>query len=109
MLEGNRDASLGVQPSVGDDGDEVVRRDGFKHWNGDGDVVVRLDVLFPKDERIVEEDDFSIDILDEDGERLSIAMSFLVPTEVRGDGEIEAKEGARNRLNCGLQPGRELH
>ena len=108
MLERNSDAGLRVQPSVRDDGDEVVRWNGFEHWNSDGDIVVRLGVLLPKDECIAEEDDFAIDILDEDSERLSIAMSFIVPAEVGDDGEVNAKEGTCNGLNCGLQPEQEI-
>jgi len=102
MLERNRDAGLRVQPSVRDDGDEVVRRNGFKHWDGDGDVVLVMlhnGVLLPEDERIVEEDDLAIDILDEDGERLSITMNLLFPTEVWGNGEVDAKEGTCDGLN----------
>ena len=107
MLERNRDASLRVQPSVGDDGDEVVRRNRFEHRNCDGNVVFHLDVLLSEDERIAEEDHLAVDILNEDCERLSVAMSFLVPTEVRDNGEVNAKEGTCNRLNRGLQPERE--
>ena len=107
MFERNRDASLRVQPSVRNDGDEVVRWNGFEHWNGDGDVVVRPGVLLPKDECIGKEDDFAIDILDEDGERLSIAMNLIVPFEVGGNGEVDAEEGTCDRLNCGLQPEQE--
>ena len=107
MFEGNRDASLRVQPSIRNDGDEVVRWNGFEHWNGDGDIVVHRGVLLPKDERITEEDDFAIDILDEDGERLSIAMNLIVPLEVGDNGEVDAEEGTCNRLNCGLQPEQE--
>lgn len=68
MLERNGNAGLRVQPSVRDDGDEVVRWNRIEHWNGNCDVVFHFGVLLSKDERIAEEDDFTIDILDEDSE-----------------------------------------
>ena len=68
MLEGNRDASLRVQPSVRNDGDEVVRGNRFEHRDCDGNVVFRLGVSLPKDECITEEDDFTINIFNEDSE-----------------------------------------
>ena len=58
-----------------------------------------LDVLLSEDERIIEENDFTIDILDEDSERLGAAMGFLVPTEVRDNDEVYAEEGTRDGLN----------
>lgn len=104
MLEGNRDASLRVQPSVGDDGDEIIWRNGVKHWNGNCDVVFHLGVLLSKDERIVEKYDFAINILNEDGERLGTPMNLLIPTEVRDNGKIDTKEGTCDGLDRGLQP-----
>jgi len=104
VLERNRDASLRVQPSVREDGDEVVWRNGVEHRNGDCDVVFHIGVLLSKDERIAEENDFAIHILYEDCERLSTPMNPLVPLEVRDNGEVDAKEGTSDRLNGGLQP-----
>ena len=68
MFEGNRNTGFRVQPSVGDNGDKVIGWNGLKHWNGDRDVVFRLCVLLSKEECIVEEDYFAIDVLDENGE-----------------------------------------
>ena len=68
----------------------------------------RLGVLLPKDECITEEDDFAIDIFDEDGERLSITMSFIIPFEVGDDGEVDAKEGTCNGLNRSVQAERDV-
>ena len=102
VLERNRDAGLRVQPSVGDNGDEVVRWNRVEHWNGDCDVVLHFGVLLSENEGIGEKDDFAIDILDEDCERLSTSMNLLVPTEVRDNGEVDAEEGTSNRLNRGL-------
>ena len=58
-----------------------------------------LGILLAKEERIAEEDDFTIDILDEDSERLSATVNPLVPTEVRDNSEVNAKEGTRDGLN----------
>ena len=58
-----------------------------------------LSILLAKEERIAEEDDFTIDILDEDSERLSATVNPLVPTEVRDNSEVNAKEGTRDGLN----------
>jgi len=106
MFERNRDASLRVQPSVRDYGDKVVRWNGVEHWDSDCNVVfhLHLGVFLSKDERIAEEDDLAIDILDEDSERLSTPVDLLVPTEVRDNGEVDTKEGTCDRLNGGLQP-----
>ena len=68
MLEGNRNAGLGIQPPVRDDGDEVVGRNRLEHRNSDRDIVFHLRVLLPKNKGIAEEDNFTINILDEDGE-----------------------------------------
>jgi len=49
-------------------------------------------------------ENFSIDILDEDSERFSAPMNLFVPTEVRDNAKVDAKEGACNRLDRSLQP-----
>ena len=107
MLERNRNASLRVQPSVGKDGDEVVRWNGVEHRNGDCNVVFHLGIFLSEDESIAKEDDFGIDILNEDSERLGTTMNLLIPTEVRDNGKVDAKEGTCDRLNRGLQPVKE--
>ena len=104
MLERNRDAGLRVQPSVGDDGNEIIGRNRFEHWNSDCDVVFHLGVLLSKNECIAEEDNLSIDILNENIERFGTPVNFLVPTEVRYNGDVNAKEGACDGLDRGLQP-----
>ena len=108
MFEGNRDAGFRVQPSVRNDGNEVVGWNRFEHWNGDCDIMFHLCVLLPKDECVAEEDNFAIDILDEDGERFSTAMNLLVPTKVGDNGKVDAKKGACDGLDRGLQPEREF-
>lgn len=106
MLEGNRDAGLRIQPSVRDDGNEVIRWNGFEHRNSDRDVVFHLCVLLSEDECIAEKYDLAIDILDEDSEGLSAPVNLFVPTEVRDNGKVNAKEGTCDGLNRGLQPER---
>ena len=99
MLEGDRKAGLGLQPTIGDDGDVVVGRDGLEHGNGKGDVVLVLCVSLPKDEGVVEEDDLAVDVLDQDPERLSCSVDLFVPSEVGNDGQIDTKESAGDRLD----------
>ena len=99
MFERNGDAGFRVQPSIGNDGDEVVRGNGVEHRDGNRDVVFHFGVFLPEDECVTEKNNFAIDIFYEDRERLSTAMDSLVPTEVRDDSEVDTKEGTGNRLN----------
>ena len=68
MLEGDWQTSLRVQPTVGYNGDVVVGRDGLEHRDSEGDVVLILRIPLTENERVVEKDDLSIDILDQDPE-----------------------------------------
>jgi len=43
------------KPSVGDDGDEVVRWNGFEHWKGGSDASARLSAVLSKDGCVAEE------------------------------------------------------
>ena len=104
MLEGNGDAGFRVQPSVRDDGNEVVGWNRLEHWNSDCDVMFHFGVLLPKNECITKENDFTIDIFDENGERFGASVNLLVPTEVRDNGKVDAKEGTCDGLDRGLQP-----
>lgn len=92
MLEGDRQASLAVQPTVGDDGDIVVRWDRLEHWDSERDVVLVFSVPLAKDERVVEEDNLAVDIFNDDPERLCATVHLFVPAEVRRDGEIDSKK-----------------
>ena len=74
-----------MQPTVGYDGDVVIGRDGLKHGDGQGDVVLVLGVSLTKDERVMEEDDLAIHVLDQDPEGLGASMNLLVPSEVGND------------------------
>ena len=74
-----------MQPSVGDDGDVVVGRDGFEHRHRKRDVVLILGVSLTQNEGIVEKNNFAIDVFDQDEEGFCSAVDFFVPSEVRND------------------------
>lgn len=104
VLEGDREAGLGLQPAIRHDGNVVVRWDRLEHRHSESDVVLVLGVPLTKNEGVVEEDDLTIDILHQDPERLGPTMDLLVPTEVGNDGQVYPKESTSDRLNLCLQP-----
>ena len=104
MLERDRKPRLSVQPPIRDKADVVVGRNGLEHRNGDGDVVFVRGVALAEDKGVVEEDDFAVDVFDEDVEGFGAAVHFGVPLEVGGDGEVDAEERAGDGLDLGVQP-----
>jgi len=56
-----------------------------------------------EDERIVEENDFAINILDKDDEHFCSAVNLFVPSEVGYDGEVNTEEGMGDGLHLCLQ------
>lgn len=92
-----------MEPPIGNEGDVVIGRDGLEHRNGDGDVVLVLGISLAKLEDIMEEDHLTIDIFDEDVERLGSSVDLRVPLEVGYDREVNAKEGARDWLDLSLK------
>jgi hypothetical protein len=103
VLERDGQARLRVQPAFGHDGDVVVRRDGLRDRDGERDGVLVLGIPLPEHERVVEEDELAVDVLDEDVERLRGAVHGLGPLEVGRDREVDAQERARDRLHLRLQ------
>ena len=93
MLEGDGKAGLGSQPTVGDDGDVVVGRDGLEHGNGEGGDIGRMVA------EVVEEDDLAVDVLDEDPEGLARSVDLFIPSEVGNNSQIDAKEGVDDWLD----------
>jgi len=63
-----------------------------------------LCITLTEDERIVEENDFAINILNEDDERFRSAMNLFVLSEVRYDGKVDMEEGTGDGLHLCLQP-----
>jgi hypothetical protein len=103
VLEGEGKAGFGVHPAVRDDGDEVVGRERVEHGDGEGDVVILLGIALTEHELVVEEDDFAVDVLNDDPERFRATVHLLVPLEVGGDGELDAEEGAGDGLDVSLK------
>jgi hypothetical protein len=56
-----------------------------------------------KHEVIVEEDDLSIDILNNYQKCFSRAVNFFIPTEIGDNGKVDTKERSSNRLDLSLQ------
>jgi hypothetical protein len=99
MFEGERETSFGMEPSIRDDRDEVVGRQRIHHRNGEGDVVILFSVTLAEDELVVEENDLSVDIFNEDPERFRCAVDLLLPLEVGSDGELDSEKRSSDRLN----------
>jgi len=59
--------------------------------------------MLMEDERIVEENDFAINILDEDDECFRSAVNLFIPSEVRYDGKVNTEEGTGDGLHLCLQ------
>ena len=78
MLEGDRQACLGLQPTIGDDGDVKVRGDGDRHR--ERDVTFIFCIALTKLEGVMEEDDVSIDILEENPKGLGSTVDLGVST-----------------------------
>jgi len=66
--------------------------------------VLILCITLTEGERIMEENDFAINILDEDDERFCSAMNLFVPSEVRYNGKVDTEEGMGDGLHLCLQP-----
>jgi len=65
--------------------------------------VLILCITLMEDERIVEENDFAINILDKDDERFCSAMNLFIPSEVRYNGKVDMEEGMDDGLHLCLQ------
>jgi len=52
----------------------------------------------------MEENDFAINILDEDDEHFRSAMNLFVPLEVGYDGKVDTEKGTGDGLHLCLQP-----
>lgn len=63
-----------------------------------------LGVALAQDKAVVEKDDFTIDVLDENIKSLGRAVNFLVPAEVWDDGEVDAEKRPSDWLDFSLQP-----
>ena len=89
MLERDRETCLCMQPTIRDDGDVVVRRNGFEHGHRQCNVMFVLGVSLTQNKVVVEQDDFAVDVFDEDEKIFCRAVDLLIPPEVRNDGKID--------------------
>jgi hypothetical protein len=91
VLERDWEAALRVKPSIGNDGDVVVGRDRLVHWNSESNGVLILCVALAQNELIMEEDDFAIDVFNQDPKDLRFPVEIIFPSEVGRNREINSK------------------
>ena len=58
--------------------------------------------MLTKNKGVVEVDDLTVDVLDEDEKCLSAAVNLLIPVEVGHNGQVDVQEGTGNRLYLSL-------
>ena len=92
-----------MQPSVRDDLEVVVWREGLKDGDGEAENVLVLGVLFAQHKGLVVEDHLLVHILDQHPELLGGAMHSLVVLEVGREREVHSQHRARDRLNVRLE------
>jgi hypothetical protein len=102
VFERDREASLSMQPAICDDGDVVVGRDGFKHGDGDGYVVLVFRISLTKNKGIAKEDHLAVDVFNNYDECFCCSMNLLVPTEIWDDRQIDPQQCASDWLNLSL-------
>ena len=78
-----------MKPTVGDNGDVVIRRNWFEHRHVKRHDVIVFGVTLVEDEGVVEEDNFAINIFHHDMECFGRPVYFFLPSEVRGDDEFD--------------------
>ena len=72
------------------DAEIVVGRNGFKHGNGDGYIVLILCLSLAKNKQITEKNDLPIDVLDHNGKCFFCPMNFLIPAEVKDHEQVNS-------------------
>ena len=92
-----------MQPTVRNDGDIIVWRNGLEHGHRQCDVMLVLGVSLAQHEVVMEQHNLAVDVFDHDEEVLCCAMDLLVPPEVRNNGKINAKQRSGDWLDLSLQ------
>lgn len=85
VFEGDGQPCFSMQPPIRNHGDVVVGRNGFEHGDGESDVMFVGGVALAEHEHVVEEDDFAVDIFDENMEGFGASVNFGVPLEIGRD------------------------
>mmetsp|Transcript_146031 Transcript_146031/g.364121 ORF Transcript_146031/g.364121 Transcript_146031/m.364121 type:complete len:308 (+) Transcript_146031:2311-3234(+) len=101
--EGDRQQRLRVDPSVGDDADEVLRGQRLSDGHGEVQGVLLLSPTLLQHEHLLVQDLLTIDVLHEDPEGLGAPVHLRVPLEVRRDGQLNHEAGPRDGLHVGTQ------
>ena len=92
-----------MQPTVRDDGDVIVWRNRLEHGHRQCNIMLVLGVSLTQNEVVMEQNDLTVNVFDEDEEIFCCAVDLLVPSEIGNDREIDAKQKAGDGLNLRLQ------
>ena len=88
MLERYGQTSFGLEPSIRDNGDVIVRGNGFGYRYSDSHVVLVLSKPLAEDKRVVIQDILAIHIFNDDPEGLTRPMDISIPLKIRRDGDV---------------------
>ena len=88
MTEADREDGLAGDPSVRDDADEILGREGFKHGDKELDGVLVLAELLLQQEELVMEDVLTVHVLHEDPECLRVGMDLLIPLKIWSQSQL---------------------
>mmetsp|Transcript_6109 Transcript_6109/g.13307 ORF Transcript_6109/g.13307 Transcript_6109/m.13307 type:complete len:274 (+) Transcript_6109:2928-3749(+) len=99
LAEGDWERGLGGEPAVGDDADEVLRRQRVEDRDGEGERMVVLGELGLEQEELRVQNVLLVDVLDEYVEGLGRAVDLGLELEVGRDRELNAQDGARDGLH----------
>mmetsp|Transcript_75394 Transcript_75394/g.157135 ORF Transcript_75394/g.157135 Transcript_75394/m.157135 type:complete len:1109 (+) Transcript_75394:119-3445(+) len=103
MSEGDRQQSLRVDPSVGDDADEVLGRQGLGDGHGEVEGVLLFRPTLLEHEHFLVKNLLAVHILDENPEGFRSAVDLLIPLEIGGDCELDHQARPRDGLNVGAE------
>lgn len=94
---------LCLEPAVGDDLDEVLRRKRIEEWHREGEVVLDSNLALFEDELLTVQDLFRVSIFYENPEWLSPTMELPIPLKLLMSLELEldAHSATRDWLNKG--------
>jgi len=99
MAERDWENSLGSDPTIRNDSEEILRRerlkDGDKHLES---VLLFCELLLEKEELVVQ-DHLRVDVLDEDPETFRVSVNLLLPLEIWSDGKLYAEGRSGHRLD----------
>mmetsp|Transcript_113777 Transcript_113777/g.326945 ORF Transcript_113777/g.326945 Transcript_113777/m.326945 type:complete len:596 (+) Transcript_113777:2084-3871(+) len=103
VAERHRQEGLRVDPAVGHHADEVLRRQRLRNRHSEVPSVLLLGPALLQHEHFLVQDLLTVDILDENPERLGSPMDARIPLEIGGDRQLHHEAGARDGLHVCAQ------